>query len=294
MTKYLWSIVNRQGCFLLFSLIFLGILGASLIFPQESSPEEEKKFDLQVYLTKKEALEIAFPGADTIDKERKWLTDEQKTAIAKISLLEIREIRFTFYVGKKNGKPTGYMLIDHIIGKSFPITFMTVLNVDGTVRDVEILVYREPRGWEVRFPSFMSQFFGMNAQSDFRDINSITGATLSVRAITKGVKKAVFSSNREEILTISDTLLYLWSKTGKEIRRFIGHNKGVWDCKFSPDESKVYSCAWDKTAIIWNINGGSNIKLIGHEGLVTTIFSLVSTKHYITSSKDATVKIWDE
>ena len=191
MTKYLWSIVNRQGCFLLFSLIFLGILGASLIFPQESSPEEEKKFDLQVYLTKKEALEIAFPGADAIDKERKWLTGEQKTAIAKISLLEIREIRFTFYVGKKNGKTTGYMLIDHIIGKSFPITFMTVLNVDGTVRDVEILVYREPRGWEVRFPSFMSQFFGMNAQSDFRDINSITGATLSVRAITKGVKKAV-------------------------------------------------------------------------------------------------------
>ena len=191
MTKYLWSIVNRQGCFLLFPLIFLGILGASLIFPQESFPEEEKKFDLQVYLTKKEALEIAFPGADAIDKERKWLTDEQKKAIAKISLLEITEIRFTFYVGKKNGKPMGYMLIDHIIGKSFPITFMTVLNVDGTVRDVEILVYREPRGWEVRFPSFMSQFFGMNAQSDFRDINSITGATLSVRAITKGVKKAV-------------------------------------------------------------------------------------------------------
>ena len=191
MTKYLWSIVNRAGCFLLFPLILLGLLGASLIFPPESSSEEEKKFDLQVYLTKKEALKIAFPGADTIDKERKWLTDEQKTAIAKLSLLEIREIRFTFYVGKKDGKPMGYMLIDHIIGKSFPITFMTVLNVDGTVRDVEILVYREPRGWEVRFPSFMSQFFGMNAQSDFRDINSITGATLSVRAITKGVKKAV-------------------------------------------------------------------------------------------------------
>lgn len=174
-----------------FPFLLLGLLGASLIFPAESYPAEEKKFDLQVYLTKKEALEIAFPGADAIDKERKWLTDEQKTAIAKLSLLEISENRFNFYVGKKDGKPMGYMLIDHIVGKSFPITFMTVLNVDGTVRDVEILVYREPRGWEVRFPSFMSQFFGMNAGSDFRDINSITGATLSVRAITKGVKKAV-------------------------------------------------------------------------------------------------------
>ena len=76
MTKYLWSAVNRGGCFLLFPLILLGFLGASLIFPTDSFPAEEKKFDLQVYLTKKEALEIAFPGADAIDKERKWLTDE--------------------------------------------------------------------------------------------------------------------------------------------------------------------------------------------------------------------------
>jgi Na+-translocating ferredoxin:NAD+ oxidoreductase RnfG subunit len=192
MTKYLSSFFKRRDCFLFPPGILLGfLLGASLIFPVPSYPEEEKKFDLQVYLTKKAALDMAFPGADAVNKERKWLTDDQKKAIEKISLVKISENRFKFYVGTKDSKPMGYMLIDHIIGKSFPITFMTVLNVDGTVRDVEILVYREPRGWEVRFPSFMSQFFGMNAQSDFRDINSITGATLSVRAITKGVKKAV-------------------------------------------------------------------------------------------------------
>ena len=191
MRQFLWSLITRGRYFLLASLILIEFLGVGLIFPLESSTAEEKKFDLQVYLTKKQALKIAFPGADSIEKERKWLTDEQKKAIRQISFVEITENRFTFYVGKKDGKPMGYMLIDHIVGKSFPITFMTVLNVDGTVRDVEILVYREPRGWEVRFPSFMSQFFGLNAQSDFRKINSITGATLSVRAITKGVKKAV-------------------------------------------------------------------------------------------------------
>lgn len=190
MTQYLWDLMNR-GKVLVYSFILIVFFAGICLFPSESFPAEEKKFDLQVYLTKKEALKIAFPGADAIDKERKWLTDEQKSAIAKLSLLEIKESWFTFYEGKKDGKPMGYMLIDHIIGKSFPITFMTVLNVDGTVRDVEILVYREPRGWEVRFPSFMSQFFGMNAESDFRDINSLTGATLSVQAITKGVKKAV-------------------------------------------------------------------------------------------------------
>lgn len=191
MTQNLLRFFKRRGYFLFLPGILLGfLLSVSLIFPGSSYPEEEKKFDLQVYLTKKAALNVAFPGADAINKERKWLTDDQKKAIEEISLVEISENRFNFYVGMKDSKPMGYMLIDHIIGKSFPITFMTVLNVDGTVRDVEVMVYREPRGWEVRFPSFMSQFFGMNAQSDFRSINSLTGATLSVNAITKGVKKA--------------------------------------------------------------------------------------------------------
>lgn len=190
MKKFLRNVVKREVYVLAFPLILAGILGANLIFPTQSF-SEEKEFDLQVYLTKQEALGVAFPGADATAKERKWLNKEQKDAISKLSLVEINEKWLTFYTGKKNGTPTGYMLIDHIIGKSYPITFMTVLNVDGTVRDVEILVYREPRGWEVKFPSFMSQFFGRNAQSDFREINSITGATLSVRAITTGVKKAV-------------------------------------------------------------------------------------------------------
>ncbi|MDA0691932.1 MAG: FMN-binding protein [Nitrospinae bacterium] len=190
MEKCLWSFIKREVYILVLPFVLAGFLGVNLIFPVESF-SEEKEFDLQVYLTKEEALGVAFPGADATDKERKWLSEEQKKAIAKMSLVEINEKWLTFYVGKKNGTPMGYTLIDHMIGKSFPITFMTVLNLDGTVRDVEILVYREPRGWEVKFPSFMSQFFGRNAQSDFREINTITGATLSVNAITTGVKKAV-------------------------------------------------------------------------------------------------------
>ena len=155
------------------------------------SVAEEKKFELSIYLTKKQALEIAFPGADSVDREKIWLTDEQRVAIGQITLEKIEDQRITYYAGEKADKPMGYMVIDHVIGKSFPMTFMVVLKLDGTVRNVEIMVYREPRGWEVNYKSVLSQFFGRNADSDFRDINSITGATLSVRAMTKGVRKAV-------------------------------------------------------------------------------------------------------
>ena len=68
---------------------------------------------------------------------------------------------------------------------------MVVINPDGTVKDVEIMVYREPHGWEVRFESFMKQFFGRGGDDPFNDIHSITGATLSVRSMTRGVRKAV-------------------------------------------------------------------------------------------------------
>ncbi len=160
-------------------------------FTITSFADEGGEFQLQVYLTKKQAFKIAFPEADEIKKEKQWLTSGQKLSIGELCLLTITENRFTFYLGIKNGKPMGYMLIDNIIGKSFPITFMTVLNLDGTVRDVEIMVYREPQGWEVRNKSFRSQFYGKDSSTDSRDIMSISGATLSATSITRGVYKAM-------------------------------------------------------------------------------------------------------
>ncbi len=160
-------------------------------FSNFSFAEEEKKFVLSVLLTKKQALEIAFPRADKIEKETHWLTKEETKAIEEEFMQKIHESRFSFYVGYKNGKPMGVMLIDNIIGKSFPITFMTVLNTDGTVREVEIMVYREPQGWEVKYKTFRSQFYGKDSASDPAKIMSISGATLSVRSVKKGVYKAL-------------------------------------------------------------------------------------------------------
>ena len=174
------------------TLIFvISTLILQIPFTITSFADEEKKFQLQVYLTKKQAFKIAFPEADEIKKEKQWLTSDQKLSIGELCLQTITENRFTFYLGIKNGKPVGYMLIDNIIGKSFPITFMTVLNLDGTVRDVEIMVYREPQGWEVRNKSFRSQFYGKDSSTDSRDIMSISGATLSATSITRGVYKAM-------------------------------------------------------------------------------------------------------
>ncbi len=54
------------------------VFGSTLL----SASEDERRED--VYLTKKEAFEVAFPGAEKIKKEKKWLTDTQRQAIGKI------------------------------------------------------------------------------------------------------------------------------------------------------------------------------------------------------------------
>ncbi|MBT3514531.1 MAG: FMN-binding protein [Nitrospina sp.] len=174
-----------------FNVLFFFSLVAFLLLSKFSFAEEEKKFQLSVLLTKKQAFEIAFPGADEIKKEKIWLDKESTRAIEEIYMYKIHETRFTFYTGIKNGRPMGSMLIDNIIGKSFPITFMTVINTDGTVRDVEIMVYREPQGWEVKYKSFRRQFYGTDSSYDPRKILSISGATLSVRSVKRGVYKAL-------------------------------------------------------------------------------------------------------
>ena len=173
------------------NFLFVFSLVSFLFFSSFAYAEEEKKFQLSVLLTKKQAFEIAFPDADEVKKERLWLSKDQILAIEELNMYKIHETRFTFYTGIKNGKSMGSMLIDNIIGKSFPITFMTVINTDGTVRDVEIMVYREPQGWEVKYKSFRSQFYGKDTSSDRRKVLSISGATLSVNAVKSGVYKAM-------------------------------------------------------------------------------------------------------
>ena len=170
------------------------IAGLLLGFLTLAVGAEEEEYVEQMFLNKKQALQLAFPGVKKVKKKKVWLSDAQTAAIQKIlgDQIEYKERRVTHYFGLNDaGQPVGAMTIGNEIGRSYPITFMVVINPNGTVKDVEIMVYREPHGWEVRFESFMSQFFGRDGGDPFDNINNITGATLSVRSMTKGVRKAV-------------------------------------------------------------------------------------------------------
>lgn len=88
----------------------------------------------------------------------------------------------------------GFALVRAVKGKDQPITFLVATDTTDRLRDIDILVYREPYGGEVAYEAWRRQFRGKSAQDTLdvgRQIRSISGATISVNAVTAGVRRAL-------------------------------------------------------------------------------------------------------
>ena len=102
--------------------------------------------------------------------------------------------RESVYVWKiyKETELIGYAVLDNVYGKSLPITFLVLFDNEGTIFQSTILKYREPYGGAVQNETWLEQFKGKDRDSKFgfgEDIDSVSGATISARSITSGVKK---------------------------------------------------------------------------------------------------------
>ena len=92
------------------------------------------------------------------------------------------------------GKKLGWFVLDEVIGKHEFITYVVALNLDGSVKGVDILDYRETHGGEIKNEKWRAQFIGKINGDAFQldeDIKNISGATLSCKNITNGVKRII-------------------------------------------------------------------------------------------------------
>ena len=147
-----------------------------------------------VYLTESQALAAVLGEFVSVQREQKILSDAQRRKLEESSGLRFPEPSYTFLVGTRQGKLIGYALVLDEIGKSEPITFMVAMGPEGKVTEVAVMVFRESRGGEVKEKRFLRQFRGKTAGDPIRinqDILNYTGATLSSKALARGVKRAV-------------------------------------------------------------------------------------------------------
>lgn len=138
------------------------------------------------------SLHQAFGDSIAISSMQIGISPDIRQDVLAISRQRFDRDSLVIYVCTANGKKIGYGMVDDVKGKSRMITYMILLNLDESVRDVEILVYRESIGGEIVNESFRRQFFQKRYSDDLTlgsGIRNISGATISARAITNGVRK---------------------------------------------------------------------------------------------------------
>lgn len=140
-----------------------------------------------VYQTPQAFINEVFAGAPP-QPARIWIRDELARSARTILGHDLGVLRLVYW---GEGTRTAWILEE--TGKEQPITAGIVVN-DGLIETVRVLVFRETRGWEVRYPFFTDQFRGAAlADQDHldRDIDGISGATLSVGALTRMARLAL-------------------------------------------------------------------------------------------------------
>jgi hypothetical protein len=140
------------------------------------------------YLGRDDFLAIAF-GARKPEMQTLWLTRETRAAAEAAVGWAPTVLRLRYW---QAGERTAWILED--VGKEQPIT-LGVAVAGNRIERVDVLAFRESRGWEIRYPFFTEQFSGLSLADDgylSAPIDGITGATLSVRAVERVARLALW------------------------------------------------------------------------------------------------------
>ena len=144
-----------------------------------------------IYLSIPAAQQALFPGAQFVEHPLA-LSDAQRKAVARAAGAPGYDKVQHVWEARSGNRRAGWFMLDRVIGKHELITYALALAPDGTVRGVEILEYRETYGGEIRNPNWRRQFVGKRPGSQLqldKDIKNISGATLSSRHVTDGVRR---------------------------------------------------------------------------------------------------------
>jgi Na+-translocating ferredoxin:NAD+ oxidoreductase RnfG subunit len=147
------------------------------------------------YMSVEQARALVFPAADEFVMKTLQLTPEQMQEIERLSGVPGRTARHQVWQARTKGAAIGWFFVDQVIGKHELITYALGINADGTIGQVQVIEYLENVGSQVRYPRWRDQFVGKTVESRLEvdsDIENISGATLSARHVTDGIRRLMF------------------------------------------------------------------------------------------------------
>jgi hypothetical protein len=146
------------------------------------------------YFSSRSVLADFFPKSQAVSYQRFELTAEQRDRLQRRLGYTLAKPVYTIYVARTGETVDGYALIDEEMGQHLPITFAVKISPQGVEQRLEVMVYRERFGDEVRDPRFSQQFSGKSSADPLRpgeDVVAVSGATISSRAMAMGVRRAL-------------------------------------------------------------------------------------------------------
>jgi hypothetical protein len=145
------------------------------------------------YMTAEQAVKQFFPDAERYEV-RDWVLDGDDWKKLTAMGVRPRSMRWSLRTAWRGKDLLGMMIADEVLGKFELISYAVGVGVDGHVRGIEILSYRESHGGEIRLSAWRKQFVDKTSASPLtvgEDIANVSGATLSCTHVTEGVKRIV-------------------------------------------------------------------------------------------------------
>ena len=125
-----------------------------------------------------------------------WQDEEYLLTRVNLSGAEQPEL---YSVQQGNSRPYAFVLFAEAMGKVDTFTYLIIFKPEGIIEKVSVLLYRENYGGEIASKRFLKQFEGksngLNMEYN-QDIDGISGATISVQAITRAVKENSTTFNK--------------------------------------------------------------------------------------------------
>lgn len=148
----------------------------------------------QQYLSIEQAQKAIFDKADAFKPTPVTLNADQTSKIKNAASTGTPIPDKKIWQVLEAGKPVGWFVVDEVYGKHEFITYAVGINLDGSVRMIDIMDYRETYGYQVREAGWRGQFVGKNSSASFKlnkGIDNISGATLSCKHMADGVKRVL-------------------------------------------------------------------------------------------------------
>ncbi len=146
-----------------------------------------------VYWSKADLLKSFFAECERVSYRTIEPSPTQTARLAKM-LGEAARDSYTVFYGVSDGGIEGIALIDEEVGQHLPITFGVLIGTGGAAERIEVLVYREAYGEEIRQHRFTKQLESKKSTDPLRvgdDIDAISGATISAYSLARGVKRCL-------------------------------------------------------------------------------------------------------